>query len=175
MITIRYLDNVTALAEITSRSQRVQEALVSKINQLNTRLQSRIQLNKLMGQVLAYHTGRLFRSVEVIPAQVNGNTISGGVQAASGPAFYGRFHEEGVDHPWEIRPVDHKLLRFLGRDGRYHYAPRVMHPGLPQRSFMASTQEEMKQDFLTEIQQTIYDVLRAQPRTAKGRYAPWNT
>lgn len=177
MITFRFRDEEIPklLQRVTSRSARIQQALISKINNLNTRLQMRIQQEKLMGQVLQYHSGKLFRSVEVVPATASGYRVVGGVQAGSGPAYYARYLERGVPHDWIIpkEVLDSKILRFLGKTAITLYRRTVTHPELKARSFMRSAQAEMRDIFAEEIAATMRDLLSAQPRDARGRFTSY--
>jgi hypothetical protein len=163
-----------ALVQIKTRSARVQAALEEKINELDERLVERIQTQKLLGQVLKYRTGTLYRSINVIPAASTASGVTGGVEGAGGPAFYGKAHEDGVDHSWTIEAFDKKALRFIGRGGKEYIRRMVTHPPLPQRSFMQSAAAEMEPEFVSEIEAVCVSVLRAQPRDARGRFTSYS-
>jgi len=162
-----------ALVTVKTRSARLQLALEEKINELDERLVERIQTQKLLGQVLKYRSGTLFRSINAIPAVSTPSGVIGGVEGAAGPAFYGKFHEQEVDHSWTIEAFDKKALRFL-INGKVFIRRMVTHPPLPQRSFVRSAQEEMEPEFITEIEALCASVLRAQPRDARGRFTSFN-
>jgi len=153
-----YLNSVSQLLE--SRRQALYGAIARKMDVLNTRLQARIQGGKLSGQVLHQRSGKLKRSVEVIPATINmaNGTVTGGVSGAGGPAFYGRFHEFGTENSYPILPVTKQALRFI-IGNKVIFAKRVLHPPIEQRSFMRSAQTEMTPIVREELQLTVYDVL----------------
>lgn len=173
-------DGLAALDRFRTRSTRLQAALVDKFNELNARLAERIQTRKLLGQVLQYRTGTLFRSVSVIPATLQGSVVSGGVESSGGPAWYGRLHELGRPGTYPIPALanNRKVLHFYV-DGREFFRRSVLFGsrtgGLKERSFMRSTQDEMRAEMTAEIEETVKNVLSAQPRDARGRFTSWNS
>lgn len=169
---------VAVIDAIYTRSQRLQEALIQKVNDLSVRLQQRIQ-QKLLGEVLHYRSGVLFRSVRVIPAAANSYKIEGGVISSGGPAFYGRVHEFGGASVYTERPAirdayrspaNRAALRFIGRDGKVLYRFFVRRRPLPERSFMRSSEAEMEPGIMAEIQEVVQQALSAQPRDERGRF-----
>lgn len=82
-----------------------------------TLLQQYIVSEKLQGQVLRHLSGTLANSIRVIPTEVDGFKVIGGVRGAGGPAFYGVYFEKGGKGPYEIRPKNKKALAFFGGEG----------------------------------------------------------
>lgn len=154
--------DVQALAELRNRQEYLYEALRRRIDFYSLKLQQHIQRDKLSGQVLHQRSGKLKRSVEVIPATINPSTgsVSGGVQAAGGPAYYGRFHETGTTRAYTIVPVTKQALRFFV-DGRAIFARRVEHPPIEQRSYLLSAQTDMEPEILEGLESTVLSVLSA--------------
>lgn len=101
-------------------SQRVQERfprlvveLVKTVDRMNVIMQARIVRDKLQGQVLHHRTGKLANSIRIFKAKYSNDVIEGGVQGAGGPAFYGRYHEFGTTHSYEIKPIHGQALAFI--------------------------------------------------------------
>lgn len=145
---------------LRGKAAALEAGFIRKLDFLNAKLQQRIAGEKLQGQVLNAITGKLARSVEAIPATLSGTLIEGSVQAGGGVAFYGRFHEEGTRGPYEILPKKGKVLAFM-LGGKMRFAKRIMHPGLPQRSFVRSAFEEMQTEIIVGLEQVPSEVARS--------------
>jgi hypothetical protein len=123
-------------------------------------MQGWIVSQELHGQVLKQRSGKLAGSIRMIPATVEGaGVVTGHVEGAGGPAWYGRIFEEGGTGPFDIVPVSAKALRFIGSDGEVHFAKIVHHPGLPSRPFMAPAQEHFRPIIYAGIQETVGTIL----------------
>jgi hypothetical protein len=147
-------------ASIEAKMELLESALVQKVDYVDTLLQQGIQ-EKLQGPVLNVITGKLLRSVEVIPAVSDGATVTGSVQAGGGAAFYGRFQEEGTG-PYDIIATKARVLAFpIG--GEMIFRKSVHHPGLPARSFVGSTVEEQRAAIVAELQATPAEVAASNP------------
>jgi HK97 gp10 family phage protein len=164
MITFTITGDGEQLARLSILRSQLFGALERKINLLNTRLQQRIQTQKLSGQVLQQRSGKLKRSIEVIPATIDeaSGVVSGSVEGAGGPAFYGRFHEFGTSKSYVIVPVNKQALSFLMGNRRVT-VKSVLHPPIKERSFMRSAQAEMKEEFIAGMQETVNQLLSAKP------------
>ena len=139
------------LAEQINRKRTVLEARISqKLNSINTELQRRI-VGKLTGDVLQNRTGNLARSIEAIPARIEGAVIEGSVQGGGGVAFYGKFQEYGTRGPYTILPKNAQALRFF-IEGKLIFAKKVIHPGLKERSFMRSTFTDMQPEIVASLE-----------------------
>jgi hypothetical protein len=146
--------------ELQAKASRLHEVLFAKVQALTFQLQSKV-VAKLSGEVLHRRTGILAGSVHTT-ATSDGAIIRGTVSAAGPPATYGRFHEYGISRAWEIRATRAKALAFqLGvkENARTIFAKSVVHPLLPQKSFMRSTLQESEQEIRDALAQAVADVL----------------
>ena len=162
------------VAQFRGAATAIERAVMEKMNQLDVELQRKIQ-SKLEGDVLHSHTHKLANSVRVIPARKEGRAIVGYVQAGGGPAWYARVQEFGA----KIPEVSGKLMVFpgalrtamamslgkartrqiMGRSGGMVFTMRHKAFDLPPKPFMGPSFEEMKPRFISEIQQTINEML----------------
>ena len=94
-------------------------------------------VENLSGSVLKRRTGNLVRAQVMKGPNVNGGRTDVAVGFNRQTAPYGVYHEKGVPHPWIIEAKRAKALKFqIG--GKTFFRKRVMHPGLPERSFLRS-------------------------------------
>lgn len=191
-----HINDERLAAALKGKMVQVGEALQAKMNVMMTNLEKKIVTEKLSGQVLHRHTGKLAGSIHAIPAEWVGTTLVGTVEGAGGPAFYGFVHEYGGDHEYEIRPVNKQALAFfpggsLGGGGGFTPVNKatlasmfnvsgglkrgrfkkfgefggivvksVIHPPLPQRSFMHSSLMESRELIKQGVAQAIATGLR---------------
>jgi len=130
---------------------KILEYVQMRVNRLLIMLQAKIVGEKLQGQVLRHITGKLSRSVVVIPAELRGTVVTGYVEAAAPPAAYGVGHERGTDSSYEIVAVRKKALMWIAAGGAKRFATKVMHPPIKRRSFMVSSLNEMRTQILEEL------------------------
>jgi hypothetical protein len=161
--------------------------LADKLTFLMAKLEQKIVTTKLQGQVLRHITGTLGGSVHSTSTQAEGAILSAGVEAAGGPAWYGKLHEHGgtftiPEHPAkEIARSSTGKFRKVGKAelSKYHSEnskyglESVMHRMVPahsitfpERSFMRSTLAEMRTDIIAELRETTVMGLRGS--TPKG-------
>ncbi len=152
------IDGFQLLQALKAKGGRVIEVLMTRSNALMFQLQSKIVSEKLSGQVLNRRTGVLSSSVVPIPASLDYPKIRFGIEAASGPAWYGKLFEEGGSRAYDILATKARALRFL-REGRTVYARSVMHPPQAQRAFMKPSVEEFLPTIQSELNQAVRDVL----------------
>jgi hypothetical protein len=145
-------------AAIRAKGPDIVDALRARMDAVTIALQGKIVTTKLSGQVLQHRSGKLAGSIRAIPATVSGSTIEGAVEGGGGPAFYGRFHEYGVDHSWEITATRAKALAFEIA-GNLVFAKRVTHPGLQERSFMRSTLAESSNQITASFRDALLAAL----------------
>lgn len=136
----------------------LQSAIPNKLDILDTELQRRIVTN-LQGPILRQLTGKAAASVEMIPAEIQGDVISGSVRAGGGVAPYLRPQEDGTQGPYEITPTSSKALMFL-LEGKTIFAKNVIHPGLPARRPVGQT--------FDDFQPIIQEQLEAIPNEIGG-------
>jgi hypothetical protein len=142
------------IAKLHGMSPRLVSVLGSKLRALMFQLQAKIVSEKLSGQVLHRRTGILAGTVHTLPVTTAGNTISGGVAAASGPALYGKYHEVGGSQAYKIMSVKSRALAFT-LNGKQVYAKSVIRPPLRQRAFMRPSLLESAQTIHDELQRAI--------------------
>src|ERR1700728_3636328 len=124
---------------------RIMEVLRVKLDALINKTAGDIVAEKLSGQVLYRRTGVLSASVHATPTTIEGTTIRGGIEAAGGPAAYGKAHEFGTGGMgWEIRSVKAEALAFQ-MGPKTVFAKSVFHPALPPRAFMKPTAVELQE------------------------------
>lgn len=146
--------DVIAAKGLLDRGPRIIEKLVVTMNVQARRLQSHIQVDKLSGQVLKPRSGKLRGSIRVIDAAVSNATIFAEVLGGGGLAPYGEVHEYGGKAPYVIVPKNRKALRFM-MNGKIVFARKVIHPPLPERSFMRSGLDDMRAGITTSLQTTL--------------------
>jgi hypothetical protein len=170
MIRLSFNGSDTRVAEqLEATTPRMMGALVYRLDALDTMLQSKIVAEKLQGEVLHHRTGKLSGSIRTVAAIIAGDQITGSVEGAGGPAWYGRVHEDGgvYDVPEHMRRVGFnvkgetvKLLTGRGAIRKEVFGveerPVRAHTiTFPQRSFMASTQRENEPEFIEALQDTM--------------------
>ena len=101
------------ISRLNGRGTAVVRALATRLTRLMLALQRHIVRDKLSGQVLHRRSGKLAGSIVAYPAELSGTQLVGRVEGASGPAWYGRVHEFGGDHEYEIKPVNGRALAFF--------------------------------------------------------------
>lgn len=138
---------------------RITEAIRKRLDEIDAKLQRKIQTEKLQGQVLHHRTGKLINSIRMIPAKVAGSKVAGYVEGGGGPAWYGKIHEYGTDRAYEIVPVNKKALAFM-LNGKQVFAKKVLHPSFAEKSFMRSSLDEMREQIHTELQEAVNEVMR---------------
>jgi len=152
-------DDYNLILKLRSLPGRMMEVLRVKLDALTHQTASDIVTEKLSGQVLHRRTGVLATSVHATETTNDGTTIRGGIEAAGGPAFYGRFHEMGLDRAWEVMAVKKKALAFM-MDGKKTFAKRVTHPALMARPFMKPTAAELQETLNASLARAIGDALK---------------
>lgn len=146
-------------AQLEAKASRIHAVLSVKLAAITQMLASKIVSDKLSGQVLHRRTGVLSGSVHATPVSDDGTVIRGSVEAAGGPAAYGKVHEFGTSgRGWEIRNVKAQALAF--QLSTKVFAKRVFHPALPARPFMSTTLEENRQQIIDELAAEVARVLK---------------
>lgn len=159
---IRASVNSADLSRFKTKKNRMLESIRVRMNQLLIQLQAKIVGEKLQGEVLQHRSGKLGKSIVLDPANgavVIGDQVVGSVIGATPPAGYGIVHEKGGINAYEIVPVSKKVMMFYSAGGAKRFAKRVLHPPLKQRSFMASTLEEMRARITAGIQEAAVEGL----------------
>jgi phage gpG-like protein len=155
MITAFLTGDTQVIARFNAMPGALRSGIVRAVTRLALETQRLVQ-QKLSGPVLAVRTGVLRSSINY---RVQDSATE--VTATIGTAVkYAKFHEYGVPHSWEIRPRSAKALAFeIG--GRSIFAARVIHPPLPERSFLRSALREMEPRIKEELQAAVGEVAHA--------------
>jgi phage gpG-like protein len=138
------------VAMFKKRGAAVVEAGTRAIDVSMLLLQKRIQ-KKLDGEVLNIRSGKLIGSVNKEETTFDGETIQGSVTAAAGPAWYGKIHEFGGTFVIRRGSLSRRAKKNKQK------LPTVT---FPERSFMRSSQEEMRQSTIERIRRAVTGALR---------------
>jgi hypothetical protein len=166
------VDASSVIGNLQDKQLAITAALMERTTAINSALQAKIAGQKLQGEVLKSHTGKLAGSVRVVETTLSGETISGGVQAGGGPAWYGKLHEYGGTFERKAGTVklrvDAKgeLLRQLKNGNLAVFAKRshsrvkeVAYAAgtvtFPVRSFMRATLEEERSNVIEQLQSAV--------------------
>lgn len=114
MISIGFGNSERMLvARLNGRAPTIIRSVATRLTRLMLLLQRHIVRDKLSGQVLHRRSGKLAQSIVAYPTEASGTELQGRVEGASGPAWYGRVHEFGGTHEYEIHPVNGRALAFF--------------------------------------------------------------
>ena len=142
---------------LRAKGPRIIGAVVRKMNEFLFLLQAKIVGEKLQGQVLEHRTGKLAGSIRVNPVSgQGGSNISGSIEGAGGPAWYGKLHEDGGTFPYHRKKQMAERMTNKGAMRK-----RVLKGSItfPERSFMRSSLNEMRQQIFDGLTQTIKEEL----------------
>jgi hypothetical protein len=142
------------LAAFKAKGPRIASVLQSKLTALMFQLSAFVVSKKLSGEVLKRRTGILAGSVHAVPATFQGTSMVGSVQAAEGPAFYGRIHEYGGSGAYPIIATKARALAFMSH-GKQVFAKSVMHPAAMARAFMSTSLAENAANIREQLQSAL--------------------
>lgn len=137
-VTVEVIGDAALVARLDAMPGRVHDGLAPAVTRLGFELQRKVQSEKLTGQVLKVRTGRLRSSINT-EIEDSGSEVAASVGTN---VSYGKIHEYGVGRSWLVEARNAKALRFTV-GGRTVFARRVVHPPLPERSFLRSALAEM--------------------------------
>jgi hypothetical protein len=150
MITLQLVGDREVIAKLAAMPEGMRAGLARAITRLSLEGE-RLSKQKLSGEVLNVRTGALRSGVHALPTTSSSTEVKGGWGSS---VWYGKLHEMGVPHSWEIRPKSARVLAFeIG--GRTIFAMHVTHPPLPERSFMRSALREMQPRIQSEIEAAV--------------------
>jgi phage gpG-like protein len=154
MITAHLVGDTELIARLSAMPGALQQGIARAVTRLALELQRLVQ-QKLSGPVLNARTGVLRSSINYQVQQ----SSTGALATVGTDVKYARFHEFGVPHSWEIRPKSARALAFeIG--GRTIFAAHVIHPPLPERSFLRSSLREMTPEIMAELEAAVGEVVR---------------
>lgn len=161
LLTIAMTGDKALIAKLDRMPAALKQALLVKVTQLALRLEKKVKVDKLNGQVLNRVTGNLARSiaykVDQGPESVTGRVFS------SGDVKYAAIHEfGGQTAPHLILPKKAQALAFTSKGGEQVFARKVNHPGskMPERSFLRSSLRDMSGEITKELKATVIRTLK---------------
>jgi phage gpG-like protein len=132
-------------------SDNIADIVTKKMNQLTIKLTNKIKKDKLSGNVLKVQTGRLRNSIHNNVINL-GSKIIGEV---STNVKYAAIHEYGFSGTETVKAHLRKLKN--GKQINIKSFSRNMN--MPERSFMRSSLNEMKDEFITKIKEAVIEDL----------------
>lgn len=144
------------IASFKNLPRAINEALYRKIKVLALKLENKVKVGKLNGQVLNRITGALARSIHHDVDRA-ANTVVGRV-FSSGDVKYAGIHEYGgTTAPHIIVPKKASVLAFAGAGGAMVFTRRVNHPGsrMPERSFLRSSLNDMSKEISLGMKEAV--------------------
>lgn len=138
-------------ARIRSWIGLVRDATITALAEWSEDLRSYIVENKLSGDPLKRHTGRLSGSIRPYAAHSD-MRWEGGAAGGNGVP-YARPLEDG-SKPHEIVPVRARMLRFMV-GGNVVFAHRVHHPGNRPYRYMESSLQENAADGIERVKAAV--------------------
>jgi hypothetical protein len=94
----------------------------------------------------------------MIPAEQEGEVITGRVEGGGGPAWYGKIWEETGHKAFDVYPVNAKALRFIV-GGSPVFAMHAHIPAVGPKPFMKPAQDSHTEQIVAALQGTVDEVL----------------
>jgi hypothetical protein len=160
MLKVTLTGSEQLITRLQNKRSTILQVLQTRLNAILIQLQRYVVVQKLSGQVLHRRTGKLANSVRVIPATVKGSTVSGRVEAAGGPAFYGAINEMGNLSAYDIINTRARALAFISSSGEKVFAMRVRHPQIMARPFLRPSLEENEASIIAQLQDAVNQELQ---------------
>lgn len=148
-------DDPQVASFMAARAEAVVASSAEEMSLLMFQLQAHVVSEHLSGRPgLNQITGTLASSIRAIPTEIRGATISGRVEGAGGPAWYGRVHEFGAHIP-ERFPVKAKALHWTSPEGFSVFAMHAAAFDMPKRPFMSTSLAEMEDEIVTGLRESV--------------------
>jgi hypothetical protein len=148
------------LQAISAKMEEIVPAVAHELDELDAEMQGWIVSQELHGQVLKQRSGKGAGSVRMVPSKAEGSSVTGGVQAGGGTAWYMNLFETSPEQEvlvMDIYPVNAKALRFIADDGSVVFAKHVRVNF--DRPFMAPAQEHFRPIIYAGIEETVGAIL----------------
>ena len=157
MITVEVQGDTKVLAYLSGMTARMHAALLRATARLGFELREIVVDKNLAGAVLKRQTGKL-AGAQNLRVTDRGSVITAAVGFNKNTVPYGAFHEFGVPHSWLIEAKRAKALRFkVG--GKVIFRKRVIHPPLPERSFLRSALAELSPRVLPTLEAAVKEAI----------------
>ena len=144
---------MTVINNYKDPTDHIIEQIRTTIKKLTFKLQAKIKNDKLTGQVLNVRTGRLRRSINA-EFQELGDGLIQGLVGTNVP--YAKIHEFGFNGEQQVKEYMQKRKQVFGRmlkdPIQVTIRAHVRKINLPERSFMRSALEELRPEFIEELQ-----------------------
>lgn len=147
MFTVQ-VDDHAVRGWLTAMPERVRARLQYTVNLLAIKLQTHVRADKLMGQVLHRRTGALGRSIQQTVTST-ATSVTGKVYS-SGDVTYGRIHEYGA-------VFQRRVTKAWGRDVKN---PRDVTFHYPERSFMRSSLQDMRDEIVQKMKEAVSEGMK---------------
>lgn len=138
---------------------RVYQNILATITRLGFDLKTLIVDKKLSGDVLKRQSGTLAGAQNLNVLEDGGTNVTAQVGFNKATAPWGVWHERGVNHSWLIEAKRAKMLRFMWH-GAITFRRSVVHPPLPERSFMRSALAEIAPRVRPELEAAVAEGLK---------------
>lgn len=152
------LNQSQAISYIQSKRSVLIGMLTERVDLVDKMMEDRVRAN-LGGAVLQTRTGKLLSTVKRVPAAISGSEIYGAVFAGGADAPYGIYFEEGGTGNYEIRPVNARVLAFMGAGGMI-FAKLVNHPPTPKLPWFAPEKAVAEAEMKTQLQEVFTEALQ---------------
>jgi hypothetical protein len=150
--------DIAVLQAVEGKRVALDAAIIETLNAQDLELVAFIVGSELHGQILNQVTGKLAGSIRMIPAEQEGDVITGRVEGGGGPAWYGKIWELTGHKAFDIHPVNAKALRFTV-GGTPVFAMHAHIPAVGPKPFMKPAQDSHTDEILEALQGTIDEVL----------------
>jgi phage gpG-like protein len=153
MITAHLVGDTELIARLSAMPGGLQQGIARGVTRLALELKRLVQ-QKLSGPVLKARSGRLRNSINT-QVQQSSTEVTATVETN---VPYAGYQEFGVPHSWPITATSARALAFeVG--GQTIFRKSVMHPPLPERSFMRSSLREMEPRIRAELEADVSEVV----------------
>lgn len=159
IITLDGLD--TLQARLATFPQSLQDALITKSQNLAQALADKVRDDKLSGEVLKSRSGRLKDSIQSSVGK-DGDEVKGNV-FVSGDVSYAAIQEYGGTTKAHIIEASNAKVLTFPWQGKTAFLARVHHPGsvIPERSYLRSALEDSREDVISDYQGALSDVVNS--------------
>lgn len=158
MFNLALVGDTQLVVRLRNLPTAIANALRGKVEALTIKLQAHIIVDKLSGQVLNKRSGDLKASIQrKIEATVYAVY---GIVYSSGDVKYAAAHEYGFHGTVEVK--QHMRTMVFGKEAAMPFAvgPYAMRMNLPERSFMRSSLEDMREEITVGLKDAAVEGAR---------------
>lgn len=152
-ITVEVIGDDLVIARLGAVYPNVYASILAAMTKLGLDLKAIVVDQNLSGAVLNRKTGTL-AGAQNLTMTSDDTQIQAQVGFNSATVPYGKMHEFGVPKSWVIEAKRAKALRFeIG--GTVFFRKSVVHPPLPERSFLRAALAQIAPQVLPELQAAV--------------------